>query len=293
MISETPLVFECAGQRLVGVIAMPASEPSAALLVIVGGPQYRAGSHRQFVQLTRQAASQGFAAMRFDVRGMGDSEGEQRSFEDIDADVSAALDALQRAAPSVSKVGLWGLCGGASAALLYCLSRRDPRVAGVALVNPWVRSEATQARTRVKHYYTRRLLQAEFWRKLLSGQVARGAVRELSQALRVAFGSALAGAAKPDAQGLSLETRMARGLSAFQGEALLVLSGNDYTAKEFLETVQLDPAWKALMNRPRLSRVDVEHADHTFSQPESQLEVERHTLAWLGRIEAQDLARIN
>lgn len=291
MISELPLVFECAGRRLVGVIASPATSPTSALLVIVGGPQYRAGSHRQFVQLTRKAAAHGFAAMRFDVRGMGDSEGEQRSFEDIDADVLAALDALQRAVPSVTRVGLWGLCGGASAALLYCLSRQDPRVAGVALVNPWVRSEATQARTRVKHYYTRRLLQPEFWKKLLSGQVARGAVRELSQSLLIAFGSSARGAREPEKHVLTLETRMARGLAAFPGEALLVLSGNDYTAKEFLETVQLDPAWKALLSRPRLRRVDVVDADHTFSQPESQLEVERHTLSWLERVRVLDQAR--
>jgi len=291
VISEAPLVFECAGKRLVGVIASPATSASVALLVIVGGPQYRAGSHRQFVQLARQAAAHGFAAMRFDVRGMGDSEGAQRSFEEIDADVSAALDALQRAAPSVTRVGLWGLCGGASAALLYCLSCRDPRVAGVALVNPWVRSQTTQARTRVKHYYTRRLLQAEFWKKLLSGQVALGAVRELARALRIVLSSSMQTAAESGEHGLSLERRMSSGLAGFHGETLLVLSGNDYTAKEFLETVQLDPSWKSLLSRSKLTRVDVVDADHTFSHPDSQIEVENHTLAWLGRIGADERPR--
>ena len=287
MITESALVFDCVGERLVGIITAPPLQPTVALLVIVGGPQYRAGSHRQFVQLARHAATQGFAAMRFDVRGMGDAEGAQRSFEDIEADVAAALDALQRATPSVKHVGLWGLCGGASAALLFCLARRDPRVAGVALVNPWVRSETTQARTRVKHYYAQRLLQGEFWKKLLSGHVALGAVRELARALKVALGSSMHSSGDTNEQTLSLERRMVNGLAGFDGNTLLVLSGNDYTAKEFLETVQLDPAWKAQLARPTLTRVDVLDADHTFSQPDSQLTVERHTLAWLQRIEAR------
>ena len=33
---------------------------------------------------------------------------------------------------------------------------RDPRVAGLALLNPWVRSDAGLARARVKHYYRQR-----------------------------------------------------------------------------------------------------------------------------------------
>jgi alpha/beta superfamily hydrolase len=48
------------------------------VLVIVGGPQYRAGSHRQFTLLARSLAEQGFAVLRFDYRGMGDSTGAMR-----------------------------------------------------------------------------------------------------------------------------------------------------------------------------------------------------------------------
>ena len=45
---------------------------ATAVLVVVGGPQVRAGSHRHFVQLARHLATHGHAVMRFDVRGMGD-----------------------------------------------------------------------------------------------------------------------------------------------------------------------------------------------------------------------------
>lgn len=283
---HTPVVFSCNGDALVGVVTAPPADADTALLVIVGGPQYRVGSHRQFYQLAQHAAARGFAAMRFDARGMGDAEGAQRSFEEIDDDIAAAIDALQRTLPSIKRVGLWGLCGGASAALLYCRSRRDPRVTGVTLVNPWVRSETTQARTRVKHYYLQRLLQPEFWKKLVSGRVASGAVGELARALRVTLTSSRQDSASTKADALTLEQRMCEGLAGFDGETLLVLSGNDYTAKEFLETVRIDPAWQAQLTRRRVTRLDMPDADHTFSQPAAQQQVEQATVAWLQRLGA-------
>ncbi len=281
---KLPLVFACQGHQLVGVAAVPEEQPDTGLIVIVGGPQYRVGSHRQYVQLTEAAAAGGFAAMRFDARGMGDAEGEQRSFEDISDDVAAAIDALQQAAPSVRRIGLWGLCGGATAALLYLRERDDPRISGLVLVNPWVRSEETQARTRVKHYYLRRVMEPAFWKKLLSGGVAAGAFRELLAALRTTLKSTAARRDTEPQAPLTLERRMGHGLARFQGETLLILSGNDYTAKEFLETVQIDAQWQAQLARPNVKRLDLQHADHTFSEPAEQEAVERATVDWLARL---------
>jgi len=62
------------------------------VLIIVGGPQYRVGSHRQFVLLARHLAAQGIPVMRFDVRGMGDSKGKPRNFGQLDDDLRAATD---------------------------------------------------------------------------------------------------------------------------------------------------------------------------------------------------------
>jgi hypothetical protein len=60
---------------------------------------------------------------------------------------------------------------------------------GLVIVNPWVRSEETLARVHVKHYYARRLLQAEFWRKLGSGSFdLRGSLASLLENVRASFG---------------------------------------------------------------------------------------------------------
>lgn len=58
-------------------------EVPLGLLMVVGGPQYRVGSHRQFVLLARDLAAAGIPVFPFDYRGMGDSTGQARDFEGI------------------------------------------------------------------------------------------------------------------------------------------------------------------------------------------------------------------
>jgi len=227
--------------------------------------------------LSRALAAAGYAVLRFDYRGMGDSEGQPRDFEAVSADIAAAIDALQQRLPAIKQVVLWGLCDGASAALLYCHETRDPRVSGLCLLNPWVRSEASLARVQVKHYYTQRLRQKEFWLKLLGGKVAVKALSGLFQNIRLA----LKGAAGPATHQKPFQQRMAVAWHQFQGQILLVLSGDDYTAKEFLEFVSTDPAWKNYSGHAKLTRHDITGVDHTFSSAASRKLVENATLTWL------------
>lgn len=275
---DEALIFDCAGERLFGILSRPEAARDIGVVIVVGGPQTRVGSHRQFVLLARSLAAAGFPVLRFDVRGMGDSTGEQRNFEHITPDILAAIDTLQTRCPEVRKIVLWGLCDAASAILLYRDETADPRIAGLCLLNPWVRSEASLARTQVKHYYGRRLLQKEFWAKLASGRLnVFAAVAELLRKLGQASTKAQEG---PQ---LSFQQRMARGLRHFDGRTLLILSGDDYTAKEFLEHVAGDAAWRGLLDRPGLTRIDIAAADHTFSSHEWRKTIDNACLAWLNQ----------
>ena len=251
---DSVLRITCDGQALVGLLSEPASgamatpAPDTGVLLIVGGPQYRVGSHRQFTLLGRALAGAGVPCLRLDYRGMGDAQGDQRDFEQVDADIAAAIDAWQREHPTLKRVVLWGLCDAASAALLYVHRRRDPRVAGLCLANPWVRTATSLARAQVKHYYLDRLRQPAFWRKLLSGRVGLGAVRELLG--KLAQSRAPAPATGPSHMSNTADTRhyteqMADGLRAFGGPVLLILSGDDVCANEFLDRCR-DGGQKAL-----------------------------------------------
>ncbi|MFI4981743.1 MAG: hydrolase 1, exosortase A system-associated, partial [Nevskiales bacterium] len=279
--SETPLLFDCCGEQLLGVIAAPRQACALGVLVMVGGGQYRVGSHRQFLVLSRRLAAAGYAVMRFDYRGMGDSGGAPCSFDAIDADIAAALAAFQVACPSVRRVALWGLCDGASAAVLYWQRARDARVAGLCLLNPWLRSEASLARTHLRHYYLQRLLSADFWRKLLGGGVRiKGSLRELLRSLRQGAGVPLV---------TPYQQLMLAGLTDFPGPLLLVISGRDLTALEFVGQMKDSEQGRSILLRPAVTRVDIAAADHTFSSAAWRQAVEDATLAWLQNIENKQI----
>ena len=288
---EKAITFTCAGQTLVGILAAPLPAGSVGpahatgVVLIVGGPQYRAGSHRQFVLLSRALAAAGNPVLRFDYRGMGDSTGEQRDFLQVTPDIASAIDALQHHVPSVTQVALWGLCDAASAALLYCHDTHDARVRGLCLLNPWVRSEATLARAHVKHYYADRLRQKEFWLKLLSGKVAITATRSLWRNLTLALRGSGPG---PSSAAQPFQARMAGAWKESDAGLLLLLSGKDYTAKEFLEFAAMDASWTGLLARPGVTRQDLPDADHTFSEEAARTQVEMLTIEWLS---LQDRAR--
>lgn len=290
---DEALLFPCHGEILPGILSRPqgvAAAPGGAsgiapeqagdtgVLVVVGGPQYRVGSHRQFLLLARHLAGEGFPVLRFDYRGMGDGSGAMRHFDEIGPDIGAAIDAFQQACPSLRQIVLWGLCDAASAALLYVDASHDERVAGLVLLNPWVRSEVSLAQTQLKHYYGQRLLQREFWQKLLRGRVevrksVLGLIGKFSLVHR-------RGAANRD-QPRSFQDRMATGWRNFPGRILLILSGQDYVAKEFLEYSGANLAWSGLLEGVGVRRIDLADADHTFSSRALRAQVEKTTTAWL------------
>lgn len=277
---EEAFTFPCEGETLLGLLhhgaaEAPAQVAATGVVIVVGGPQYRAGSHRQFVHLARALAAAGHPVLRFDVRGMGDSSGALRDFEHIGADIGAAIDALSARAPGVQRIVLWGLCDGASAALLYLHAHPDARVQGLALANPWVRSPASLARTQVKHYYLQRLAQREFWAKLLQGGVGLHALRGLLGNVRAA---SAAGTSLP---ATSFQQLMAAAWNSFDGDILLVLSGHDYTAKEFAEYASTHPSWPHLLAHARVTQHPVPDADHTFSSAAHRLAVAQATSHWL------------
>lgn len=283
---DQALQFYCGDQTLCGIVSRPKQARRTGVLIIVGGPQYRVGSHRQFVLLARHLASQGFAAMRFDYRGMGDSLGAPGHFEQVTPDIDAALAAFQAAVPEVQRVVLWGLCDGASAALLYLNDKADARVAGLVLVNPWVRTVASQARTQVRHYYLQRLTQKAFWRKLLGGQVAKEALGGFVASLRTALRPqpSAAKSSPKEAVALSYPDRMARGWLAATGPLLLLLSDQDYTAREFESYCSNDLAWQQALRARPPQRVALLQADHTCSQPGAEAAMHQQTVAFLSRV---------
>jgi hypothetical protein len=129
-----PFIFTSGGDRLAGVLYLPAEQPVAA--VVTTGP-LTSVKEQATGAYARALAERRFAALAFDHRTFGDSEGEPRQFEDPEGkadDVRAAVTALgaderTRHLPIVAV----GICAGAG--YMARAVADDPRIcafAGVA-----------------------------------------------------------------------------------------------------------------------------------------------------------------
>lgn len=250
------------------------------VLIIVGGPQYRVGSHRQFIKLSRHLATYNIPSLRLDCSGMGDSSGDKAEFYQQTSDINAGIDAMFKQLPQLKQVILWGLCDAASAILLK-VNQPDPRIAGLILLNPWVRQQHSHAQTMLKHYYLKRLFSQQFWRKLFTGGIALGAsITELQQTIRQRK-------EEQSAQVAIFETAteqnyvqlMLSGWLKFTGKVLVLTSGNDLTAQEFLQLCSTDIAWSSCLAQAQ--HFPIADANHTFSNQFFRQQVEQASLKFV------------
>ena len=136
---EKPVVFDCKGQQLVGMLHLPDDHGRApAVLLLHGFTGHKAEIHRMFVKLARKLAAHGMASLRFDFRGSGDSAGE---FEEMTirsqiADATEALKFLARQKKvNAKRLAIVGLSlGGAIAS--HVVARERSRIRSLVLLAP-------------------------------------------------------------------------------------------------------------------------------------------------------------
>lgn len=265
---EQGIIFNSNGRQLIAIEHLPLSTAQGSakkgVVIVVGGPQTRVGSHRLFVQLARILAKQGVAVFRFDYSGAGDSEGKVSAFTDIQADIHAAINTFSQRHPDITELSLWGLCDAASAILLYIndysQSSTSIKIKHLFLVNPWVRQVQTEAKVYLRSYYIKRLLSKSFWQKLLSGQVqAKLALTDIQNFHQQSQTSDI-----DSHDGFIVQ--MWLGLSQFSGKCHFLLSSNDLTADEFKLLITRNTQWREMMTSETITVQTIHNADHTFSQ---------------------------
>src|SRR3954471_5515357 len=163
------LSLDCGGAAL-GATLDEASGATGVLMV-TGGTQTRIGSHRMYERLAKRLAEAGYPCLRYDRRGVGDSEGDESDWRDSGPDIEAAAAAFRREAPQLERLVGFGLCDGASALAFHGAAAG---LDGLILLNPWlVEAQAgTPAPAAVKAHYRQRLTSLEGWKKLVSGSVS-------------------------------------------------------------------------------------------------------------------------
>ena len=159
----------------------------------------------------------------------------------------------------------------------------DPRIVGIVLLNPWLRSDVAKGKSMVRHYYLKRLLSGSFWRKLLAGKVKMGgSLRDLGEFVQASRGI-------DEVLETSYQSRMQAGLNQFHGQICLILSGSDLTAREFEQQAIKDTTWGPLAS----DRAEIHHlakADHTFSNADFKAQVEQLTSRFVARLATEGTA---
>lgn len=251
---EIPVSFECRGELLQGIMHTHVAA-THGVVIVVGGPQTRHGSHRSFVQLARELVKNRINVLRFDYRGAGDSSGNVQAFTQTAEDIASAVDFFRHQFPNIIHLSLWGLCDAASAIAMYLQQPATVKVQQVTLVNPWVKSTAIEAKTYIKFYYVQRLLSFSFWKKFLSGGVnVKQSASDLAKFQQNARG---------DSEQHFVQM-MLSGLLNFSGNIDVILSENDLTAQEFSQLIETSSGWKKLKFH---SICQIKEANHTFASP--------------------------
>ncbi|MFM5954636.1 MAG: hydrolase 1, exosortase A system-associated [Novosphingobium sp.] len=250
-------LFSCEASTLAGSIDQ--ADAAAGLLVVSGGNEVRSGPWGSQALLADRIAAAGFPVMRFDRRGIGDSEGINGSFTASQPDIAAAVAAFRAENPRLRKIVGFGNCDAASALMLGGGAGFDALV----LSNPWTfdpepePEPATLAAepeptpmppAALRSYYLRRLANPAALKRLFSGKVKVGKMA-----------ASLTEAVKPAPPPSSLAQTMAAGLADFAGSATILLAENDRTAQAF------KAVWDKADPRVRICP----RAGHSFVEPQA------------------------
>lgn len=243
------LSFDCEGLALGA--SLDAAPGDTGLLMATGGTQTRIGSHRMYERLAAALAEAGWPCLRFDRRGVGDSEGEDPDFRDSGPDLAAAAATFRREQPQVKRLIGFGLCDGAST---LALNGRAAGLDAYILANPWfVEAESGEpAAAAIKSHYRDQLLSLEGWKRLLSGAIS---YRKVLKGLKKIVSSGPS----------SLSGEIAEALSKARVPTQLVLASGDNTAIA-AQAEWNSPTFKPLrQSNPAPTRIESD--SHTFSRP--------------------------
>lgn len=254
---ETPVVFDCKGQQIIGMLHLPSGGRGRfpAALLLHGFTGTKVETHRMFVKLSRQLAGHGIASLRFDFRGSGDSAGEFESLT-LRTEVADTLEAIKFLVRHKSinsrRLALVGLSFGAAVAS-YVVGRERNRFKSLALWAPVAEGAgildhlstpeavASLAQTGV----------ADFW----GNQVGVGFIRQFA------------------------EMKPLREVVKSKCPVLLVHGQGDET----VPVEHCDMYERALRSQKRLlKKVIIQDADHSFSRLAWERRILTETVDWLG-----------
>ena len=117
-IIETPITFHSEGQQIIGIIHRPSKTTNKIIIMCHGFTGNKIESRRLFVDIARACCKEGYACLRFDFFGSGDSAGD---FADssISHNIANLVDALKWVREQgFNRIIILGISMGAATAIL-------------------------------------------------------------------------------------------------------------------------------------------------------------------------------
>ena len=283
-------VFPCGPDGgLVGILSSPqcgqASTGRPAVVLINAGNVHRAGPNRFYVNLARHFAAMGFATLRFDLSGIGDSpnRNDGRPYREYAAEeVCGVIDDLEQRL-GVRDFILLGICAGAD--ISFDAAVEDERVKGLVLINgafidaaAFAASYHRAQRKTIRRYYLKRVLSPRAWVRLLA----------LRSRFWVSLGRGLksrlksAGASRPDTACAVRTDGCRRKWAALAGRGvsvLLMFAEGSVFWDMFRDEVR--HITERLYPKDAICIVLQKRCDHTFTLLSAQEEAAAAVAAWL------------
>lgn len=240
--------FDCGGDRLVGTLDH--AEGRTGLLIVSGGNEIRIGAHRGMARLAQRVAAAGYPVLRYDRRGIGDSEGDNRGFLNSADDMAAAARTFRQALPVERIVG-FGNCDAATALALF---HQRVGIDALLLANPWVIENDSDfpPPAAIRARYAARLRDPRQWLRLARGGVNLGKLVK-----------GFAKSAKSSNEENLLACDMAVALASSDVPTTILLAERDNTAIAFREVFQRS-GFAAI--RARATTATRETASHSFAR---------------------------
>lgn len=246
-------------------VAGAAKADAPTLLIWNTGINHHVGPWRFNVDLTRALARAGFASLRFDASGLGDSESRGDVSTETDrwaADLRDAMGVAQ-SRRGKSEVVLLGFCSSTDPA--HYVALQEPKVVGTIFVEGYAyRSKAFWRR------YPLRYLERARWERLAKRTAARLAGKPAPAYVPSMFAREYPPPARFAAE---LNTLLARGV-----KLQFTFSGGD---SDFNHEAQFDDMLGDATIRPRVDLKFYPEADHTFFRVEDRRRLIEHLVGWM------------
>lgn len=265
--------FECSGDRLVGTLDM--ADGTTGLIIVSGGNEIRSGAHGGQATIAQHFAALGYPVFRYDRRGIGESEGENRGFAESADDIAAAVTTFRAEVPHVRWLLAFGNCDAATALAIF---HAGLAIDALVLANPWViesvqgDAPTTPTASAIRARYITRLkspravldlLTGKIDLKKLAGGLARAATKEVPGGLAARLADALATTARP---------------------VHILIAKRDTTALAFMGAYQ-DTMFDAVRAKPNITLSTTVSASHSFADADANI--------WLIERLKEALARTN